>query len=169
MPGIDTRHSGVGASVPRKEDDRYLRGKGEFIADIRLLGMQELAFVRSPVAHARLRQIRKPTHAETAVFAAGDLADVGPIVANSRLPGFKSSEQPVLAHGKLRYVGEPVAVCVAPDRATAEDIAAAVELDFDELPAVGDLLMAREAAAPLIHEHWGDNIFLETVVEGELA
>ena len=169
MPSIDTRSSGVGASVPRKEDDRYLRGKGEFIADIRLSGMRELAFVRSPVAHARLREVRKPRDAETTVFTAGDLVGIGPIVANSRLPGFKSSEQPILANGKLRYVGEPVAVCIAPDRATAEDMAVAVELDFEELPAVSDMLIARKAGAPLVHEQWGDNIFLETIVEGELA
>src|SRR5215472_3445568 len=169
MTSDKTGYSGIGASVPRKEDDRYLRGKGEFVADIRLPGMQELAFVRSPVAHARLRQVRKPKSAEAAVFTAEDLVGVGPIVANSRLPGFKSSEQPVLAKAKLRYVGEPVAVCVAPDRATAEDLAAAVELDIDELPAVGDMLLGREAGTPLVHEDWGDNIFLETMVDGDLA
>ena len=169
MRSTDAHATGVGASVPRKEDDRYLRGKGEFIADIRLPGMQELAFVRSPVAHARLRGIRKPVGAENKVFAAADLVGVGPIIANSRLPGFKPSEQPVLATGKLRYVGEPVAVCVAPDRAAAEDIAAAVELDFDELPAVSDMLAARQTGAPLVHEHWGDNVFLETVVDADLT
>src|SRR5262249_41156154 len=118
MTNVETGYSGIGASVPRKEDDRYLRGKGEFVAGIRLPGMQELTFVRSPVAHARLRHVRKPKGAEAAVFTAEDLVGVGPIVANSRLPGFKSSEQPVLATSKLRYVGEPVAVCVAADRAT---------------------------------------------------
>ncbi len=55
---------GIGISVPRLEDDRYLRGKGEFIADIRLPGMRDLAFVRSPVAHARIRAVRKPPGAE---------------------------------------------------------------------------------------------------------
>src|ERR1700759_2782704 len=53
-------NEGIGASVPRLEDDRYMRGKGEFIADIRLAGMRDLAFVRSPVAHGRIRGIRKP-------------------------------------------------------------------------------------------------------------
>ena len=65
---------GIGSSVPRLEDDRYLRGKGEFIADIRLPGMRDLAFVRSPVAHARIRAVRKPPGAEAMVFVAGDLA-----------------------------------------------------------------------------------------------
>jgi carbon-monoxide dehydrogenase large subunit len=64
---------GIGSSVPRLEDDRYLRGRGEFIADVRLAGMRDLAFVRSPVAHARIRGIRKPAGAEAAVFVAQDL------------------------------------------------------------------------------------------------
>ena len=157
---------GVGAAVQRKEDDRYLRGKGEYIADIALPGMRELAFVRSPLAHARIRAIRKPPGRERRVFTAADLAGVRPIVANSGLPGFKSSEQPVLASGKVRYVGEPVAVCVAATRAEAEDLAEQVELDLEELPAVADMLAARRADAALVHEHWGDNVFLETFVEG---
>jgi aerobic carbon-monoxide dehydrogenase large subunit len=165
----DRGGSGVGVSVPRKEDDRYLRGKGEFIADIRLPGMQELAFERSPVAHGRLRGVRKPPGAEAAVFAAADLTGVGPIVANSQLAGFKSSEQPVLAVEKVRYVGEPVAVCIAPNRAAAEDLAALVELDIDELPAISDMLAARRPGSTLVHEDWGDNVFLETVVDADLA
>jgi len=159
--------SGVGAAVERKEDDRYLRGKGEFIADIRLPAMREIAFLRSPVAHARIRAVRKPRGLEHAVFTAADLAGVKPIVANSRLPGFKPSEQPVLAADKVRYVGEPIAVCVAATRAEAEDIAAAIELDLEELPAVVDMLVARQPGAALVHEGWGDNVCLETNVGAE--
>src|SRR6201995_3713507 len=132
-------NEGIGASVPRLEDDRYMRGKGEFIADIRLAGMRDLAFVRSPVAHARIRGIRKPA---AAVFVAADLAGVQPIVAVSGLPGFKPSAQPVLASDKVRHVGEAIAVCVAATRAEAEALAAAVEIDFDELPAVVDMRAA---------------------------
>ncbi len=160
--------SGVGASVPRKEDDRYLRGRGEFIADIRLPGMREIAFLRSPMAHARIRSIRKPEGAEGAVFTAADLVGVKPIVANSRLPGFKPSEQPILAADKVRYVGEPIAACVAATRAEAEDLAAGIEVEFEELPAVVDMLAARQPGAALVHEEWGDNVFLETVVEDDL-
>src|SRR5450432_159702 len=64
----DGQGAGIGYSVPRLEDDRYLRGKGEFIADIRLAKMRDLAFARSPVAHARILSIRKPPGAETQVF-----------------------------------------------------------------------------------------------------
>lgn len=160
--------SGVGHSVPRKEDDRYLRGRGEFIADIRLPGMQDLAFVRSPLAHARIRAIHVPDGAAGRVFTAADL-DVRPISAVSGLPGFKVSDQPVLARDKVRHVGEPIAVCVAPTRAEAEDLAAAVRVEFEELPAVTDMLAARRPGTALLHEHWGDNVFLETVVEDDLA
>ena len=90
---------GIGRSVPRLEDDRYLRGNGEFIADIRLAGMRDLAFVRSPVAHARIRAIRKPAGADASVLVAQDLVGVQPIIAVSGLPGFRSSVQPVLAIG----------------------------------------------------------------------
>jgi aerobic carbon-monoxide dehydrogenase large subunit len=159
-----TEGEGVGRSVPRLEDDRYLRGKGEFIADIRLAGMRDLAFVRSPVAHARLGAIRKPAGFEANVFTAADLVGVRPIVANSALPGFRSSVQPVLASEKVRHVGEAIAVCVAATRAEAEDLAAAVEVDFDELPAVADMRAALTSETRL-HDHWPDNVFLETFVE----
>ena len=161
--------SGVGHSVRRKEDDRYLRGRGEFIADIRLAGMKDLAFVRSPVAHARIRAIRVPPGAAGKVFTIADLTGVNPITANSGLPGFKPSDQPVLASGKVRHVGEALAVCVAASRAEAEDIVDSVELDLEELPAVVDMLAARRPGATLVHEHWGDNVFLETVVEDDLT
>jgi len=77
-PGQHAR-AGVGVSVPRKEDDRYLRGRGEFIADIRLPGMKEVCFLRSPVAHAKIRSIRKPAGAAGSVFTAADLGGVRPI------------------------------------------------------------------------------------------
>src|SRR3982074_2853445 len=103
------------------------------------------------------------------VLTAGDLIGVKPIRAVSGLPGFKISEQPVLATGKLRHVGELVAMCVAPTRAEAEDIAALVTLDLEEVPAVSDMLKAREAGTALVHEHWGDNIFLESAFEVDIA
>jgi carbon-monoxide dehydrogenase large subunit len=159
---------GVGRSVRRKEDDRYLRGKGEFVADLRLPGMADLAFVRSPFAHARIKRIVKPAGMEGQVFTVQDLVGVRPIVADSGLAGFKSSKQPILAEGKVRHVGEAIAVCVAATRALAEDLAAAVEVDFEVLPAVVDMIAARAPGAPRVHEGWGDNIFLETFVDGDI-
>ena len=72
-PAATTIPEGIGASISRVEDDRHLRGMGEFIADLRLPGMQNLAFVRSPLGHARIRGVRKPAGAEDQVFTAADL------------------------------------------------------------------------------------------------
>ena len=160
---------GVGASLPRKEDHRLLHGRGEFVADIAMPGTMDVAFVRSPLAHARLRGVTKPAGEEGRVFTAADLAGVRPIVARSGLPGFKVSEQPVLAAERVRYAGESIAACMGETRAEAEDLASRVELDLEELPAVADMLRARDPDAPLLHPQWGDNVFLESFVDGDLA
>src|SRR6478735_6869151 len=169
VEGICMAEQGVGARLLRKEDDRLMRGRGQFVADIRLAGLQDVAFVRSPLAHALIRGIHVPERYRGSVFTAADLTGITPIRAVSGLPGFKISEQPVLATGKVRQVGELVAMCVAPTRAEAEDIAAAVTLDLEELPAVYDMRKAREPGSALVHEHWGDNIFLETNFEVDIS
>ena len=153
--------SGVGASVLRKEDDRFLRGRGQYVADFRIAGARQVAFVRSPLAHAVIRGIHVPEQFRTSVFTAEHLAAVKPIRASTALPGFKHSSEPILATGKVRYVGEMVAICVAQSRAEAEDIAATVEVDYQELPAVVDMLAARQPDAPRVHEEWADNVFME--------
>ncbi len=152
---------GIGASVLRKEDDRFLRGRGQYVGDFRLAGTREVAFVRSPVAHARLRGINVPEEFRNAVFTAKDMSGVKPIVSAPPLKGFKYSVEPILAVDRLRFVGEMVAMCVAPTRAEAEDIAAAVALDFEELPPVTDMLAACAPGSTLVHEEWADNIFVE--------
>lgn len=159
------KRDGVGASVLRLEDDRYLRGRGRFIADIRLPGMLDVAFVRSPLAHARVRGIGKPSGYEDKIFVMADLDGVQGIRADSGLPGFRSSVQPILASEKVRHVGEPLAACVAETRAEAEDIAEMVSLDLEEMPAVVDMTRARDSGAPLVHDHWSENVFLETSVD----
>jgi len=160
--------NGVGARLLRKEDDRFLRGKGHFIADIRLAGTREVAFVRAPVAHARLRGVRIPEALRPSVFTAEDLSGVRPIRAVSPLPGFKVSEQPPLVTDKIRQVGELIAMCVADTRAEAEDIAAQIVVDYDELPAVVDMLEAQRPDAALVHDSWGDNVFLEVGYDGDI-
>jgi carbon-monoxide dehydrogenase large subunit len=156
---------GIGARLPRKEDDRFLRGRGQYVGDVRLPGMQEVAFLRSPLAHARIKDVRVPPAIRERVFIAENLVSVAPIRADTALPGFKSSQQPVLATGKVRYVGELVAMCVANTRAEAEDMAAEIELELEPLPALTDMLAARRAESALVHEHWGDNLFLTTDTE----
>ena len=165
---VDDRQ-GVGARMPRKEDDRFLRGRGQYVADIRLAGLKDVAFVRSPLAHARIKAIHVPQRYSDVVFTASDLTGIKPIRAVSGLPGFKISEQPVLATGKVRHVGELIAMCVAVTRAEAEDIAASITLDLEPLPAIHDMRKARNAGAALVHEHWGDNVFLESLFEVDIT
>lgn len=162
------KKDGVGARLIRKEDDRYMRGRGQFVGDIRLAGMQDAAFVRSPVAHARISATKIPDALKGRVFTAADMNGVRPITADSALPGFKRSGQPALADRKIRHVGEMIAMCIAPTRAEAEDMAAQVEVEFDDLPAVCDMLLARRPDAALVHEEWGDNVFLETLVDDDI-
>ena len=161
-------NQGVGASIARKEDDRLMRGRGRYVGDFGLAGQFEAAFVRSPVAHALITGIDIPDDIRSRVFTHADMAGVKPIRAVSALPGFKPSSQPALAFEKIRQVGETIAICVAPSRAEAEDMADRVAVDFEILPAVSDMLAARDADAPLVHEAWGDNVFLETGVEDDI-
>ena len=108
---------GVGASLRRKEDDRYLRGRGQFVGDIQRPGMLEVAFVRSPIAHGRILGIEKPAGYEDRVFTMADMDGVKPIRAVSGIKGFNASNLWPLAKDKVRHVGEPIAMCVAPTRA----------------------------------------------------
>jgi aerobic carbon-monoxide dehydrogenase large subunit len=156
---------GVGAAITRKEDDRFLRGRGKYVGDIQLPGMREVAFLRSPVAHGLIRSVRAPQGAR--VFTMADLAGVLPIRAPSSLPGFRRTDQWPLAQGRVRQVGEPIAMVVAATRAEAEDILDAIILDIEELPAATDMLAHR--AGPPIHEGWPDNVVLQALVEDDIS
>lgn len=162
--------SGIGARVPRKEDDRLMRGRGLFVGDIRRPDLLDVAFVRSPIAHGRIISINVPEAVRQQVYTAEDLTSVNPIRAVSGLPGFKPSSQPPLAEEKVRFTGEPLAMCVGASRAEAEDIAASVVAEFDPLPVLADYTSAERADAVKVHDEWSDNIYLETRIEkGERA
>ena len=157
---------GIGARILRKEDDRHMRGRGRFIADMKMAGLQEVAFVRSPLAHAMIRAVTKPSDAAGKVFLRADLASVKPIRSVMRMPGFNPSEQHPLAHEKVRFVGEPIAMCVGETRARAEDMAETVDVALEELPAVVDALGARNSkTGPFVHDGWGSHLFLETSLD----
>src|SRR3984957_16557233 len=96
---------GIGARLPRLEDARFLEGRGQFCADIALPGTLHAAFVRSPHAHARILAVRKPRGLEDRIYLAGDLTGVGKMRSTAKLPGFKPSDWPILAAGKVRHVG----------------------------------------------------------------
>jgi aerobic carbon-monoxide dehydrogenase large subunit len=153
---------GVGASLRRNEDARFLDGKGEYLADLQIPGMAEAVFLRSPVAHGRIRSITVPEGARGQVFLASDIAFAKPIVAVSAAKGFKPSDYPALTSDKARFVGDLLAICIAPTRAEAEDIAQSCVIDFEELPAVWDIDVALKPDAPCVHESWSDNIYVET-------
>ncbi len=157
---------GIGASLLRREDERHLHGRGEFVSDVKLPGTMEVAFVRSPHAHARIRSISVPPEAKGRVFAAADLPRVRPIRIVTQAAGAKSPSWPPLATDKVRYVGEAIAACIAPSRGEAEDLANAVSVDFEVLDAVVDAPRDMRGSRHLIHESWGDNLYLERVFEG---
>jgi aerobic carbon-monoxide dehydrogenase large subunit len=157
---------GVGASLLRREDDRHLRGRGEFVSDIRLPGTQQVVFLRSPHAHARIRGIAVPPSAKGRVFTAADLPCMQPIRVETQAAGAKSPPWPPLATDKARYVGDAIAACVAPTQAEAEDLAASVQVDFEVLDAVVDAAATfRDGGGALVHEYWGDNIFSDRTLE----
>jgi carbon-monoxide dehydrogenase large subunit len=166
MPGMtEPRATGIGVRLPRKEDERYMRGRGCYVGDIRMAGMTDVAFLRSPLAHARIVSIDVPDDLSGRVFAAGDLTGVRPIRAVSGLPGFKPSSQPPLAEGKVRFAGELVAMCLGRSRAEAEDAVARVSAELDPLPVLADFVAAELDGAQRVHEDWSDNIYLETRIE----
>ena len=151
---------GIGARLRRKEDVRHLHGRGQYVSDMMLPGQKEVHFLRSPVAHGRIKAIRKPAGSAGMVFTREDLAEARDIVADSTIPGYKLSGQPPLAHGKVRFVGEPVVMCVGRTRAEAEDLSELVEMDIEELPALVESDAARAEKGVRVHEDWDDNLFV---------
>lgn len=99
-------------------------------------GLYEVAFARSPLAHARITAIDIPASLEGSLFTR-ERMDARDIVADSTLPSYQSSAQPPLAHGKVRFVGEPVVMAVATTRALAEDILESIAIEYDDLPVYG--------------------------------
>src|ERR1700747_732974 len=157
---------GVGASLLRREDERHLHGRGQFVSDIKLPGTMDVAFVRSPHAHARIRAISVPPEAGGPVFTAPDLPRAKPVRVVSHSAGAKSPPWPPLATDKVRYVGDAVAACIAPSRGEAEDLANSVAVDFEILEAVVDAPRDMRGSRHLVHEHWGDNLYVEHGLQG---
>ena len=162
----------VGAIVRRREDRRLLTGRGVFVDDLRVAGCLHAAIVRSPHAHARIvaiRTARARAHPAVVACLSHDelapalrplpIAGVPPAALQERV-GFrvKTAAQLPLAAGKVRYVGEPVAIVVTTDRYAAEDAADLVDVEYEPLPAVTDVEQGLAPDAPLIHEAWGDNV-----------
>jgi carbon-monoxide dehydrogenase large subunit len=153
----------VGSPVERVEDARFLRGRGEYVADLSRDNLLHAVVLRSAVAHGRIRSIDAAAAlARPGVRAVITAADIGAPVPKipmrlEPMPDFKRFEQPVIADGKVRYVGEPVAVVVADSAAIAEDALEAVAVDIEPLPPVADRDAAR-GGDTLLFEAIGSNL-----------
>ncbi len=164
-----------GKRIKRNEDPRLLTGRALFTDDVQLPGMLHAAFVRSPYAHARIQSIDAGLAREMegvhAVYTADDLGDYfrhGPLLVSpppiERLT-FHGKTQPILARGKVRHVGEPVAVVVAESRYLAEDAAAQVLVDYEFLPAVVGLEKATKSDSAAVHEDLPGNLAAHVIQE----
>ena len=137
-----TTNAFIGSPVERIEDLRFLRGRGQFVDDLVREHLLHAVVLRSAVAHGRIRSIdTRAALTRPGVHAVITAADIGAAIPTIPLrqessPAFKPFEQPVIAHDKVRYVGEPVAVVLADSAAAAEDALAAITLDIEALPAV---------------------------------
>jgi carbon-monoxide dehydrogenase large subunit len=155
--------SGIGAAVRRKEDQRFITGKGRYTADFDRPGQAYAVFVRSPHAHARIKSIDGKaaaampgvlavlTGAELAADKIGNLI-CGWLIHSKDGSPMKMAPHPALAHGKACHVGDPVAVVVAATLAQAKDAAEKVACQYEVLPAVVDPAKTQAKGAPQIHE-----------------
>ncbi|HVH74003.1 MAG TPA: xanthine dehydrogenase family protein molybdopterin-binding subunit [Stellaceae bacterium] len=155
----------VGARVKRVEDPRLLTGQGSFADDWRPAGLLHVALLRSAHAHARIAAIdtaaAKALPGVVGVFTGEDLAGAArPMLAQSRMKDYRATPMPMLARGRVRYVGEPIAAVVAEDRYLAEDAARAIAIEYEPLPAESDPAWAAEPSAPALHEEAGGNVIL---------
>jgi carbon-monoxide dehydrogenase large subunit len=156
----------TGASVKRAEDPRILTGAGRYIDDLKLPGMLYAAFVRSPLAHARVLAVDvSAARALPGVVAVLTGADLEAVTVRGQDPLFAmmsgagpKPDYSLLATDKVRFVGDPVAVVVAESRYLAEDGCDLVEVDYADLPPVASAAVALDAASPRLFDNLGDNI-----------
>ncbi len=161
------KDGGIGASTKRREDVRFLTGNGHYTDDINLRGQAYVHFLRSDVAHGRLRSV--DTSAAEAmpgvlrVFTGADFAELGGLPCGWQVTDrfgevMQEPKHPVLAHGKVRHVGDPIAAVVAETREQARDAAEAIVLDIEELPAVVDMKAALRDGATKVHDDLTSNL-----------
>ena len=161
----DRPNSYIGKTVPRPNAGRLVEGRGKYVDDITLPRMVHVAFVRSPFAHAKILSIdtedAKSVKGVLRIFTGADLAKVcTPWVAVlEHLKGLKSPPEHPMAMDRSCWVGEPVVAVVATSRAAAEDGAALVDVDYEPLPVVADMM------TPVLHPEMGDNLAFQRLHE----
>ena len=164
--------SGIGAPVRRKEDFRFITGQGRYVDDINRPGQAHAYFLRSPHAHAKIKSIdlaeASAAPGVVAIFTGEDIAadKVGGLICgwaifNKDGSPMRAGAHPALAHGKVRYVGDHVAVVIADTLAQARDAAELINVDYEVLPAAADMVAARKPGAPTIHDEAPDNQFYD--------
>ncbi len=164
----------VGRPIERVEDYRLLRGRGSFVDDVHRPNMLHAAILRSSIAHGTIRRIDAgAARALGGVHAVFTAADIGPPVP--RIPvrlfpneGMEPFRQPVIADGKVRFVGEPIALVIADTPALAEDALELIELDIDGLPAVTTIESAVAGETVLFEAYGSNRIFGYEVTRGEI-
>ena len=158
---------GIGVAVRRKEDFRFVRGAGTYTDDIRHVGEAYAYILRSPHAHAAIVSINTAAAAASdgvvAVYTSADMAAVGGIPCGWQVTGkdgnpMHEPKHPVLAEGKVRHVGDPVAVVVAESLAQARDASEAIEVEYDLLDAVVDMKSAIANGSTTVHDDVGTNL-----------
>jgi carbon-monoxide dehydrogenase large subunit len=158
---------GIGASVKRKEDLRFLSGRGQYTDDIQRPGQTYAHILRSPHAHATVNAIDTAAAAAmpgvVAIFTGADLAAIGGLPCGWQIHNKDGSpmaepKHPVLAEGKVRHVGDPVAVVIAETKGQAKDAAEAITVDYGVLPACATMEAALAADAPAVHDGVAGNL-----------
>ena len=167
-----TVNSFIGSPVQRVEDLRFLRGRGQYIDDIVRPNQLYAAILRSSVAHGRIRSIdTKAALAVPGVHRVITAKDIGPkvptiVIRLQPLPQLEPFQQPVIAHDKVRYVGEPLAVVLAESFAIAEDALEHIAVDIDPLPAVADRVTSASNTSLLFEAHGTNLAITYDVVQG---
>ena len=157
----------VGKPIKRREDPRLITGAGNFLDDVRLPGMAHMAVLRSPYGHANIRGIdtsrAKAMPGVVGVYTGEDVKDANPLPCAWQAGKVTNNVNTprLLALGKVTHVGDPVAVVVADSRYQAEDALAAIEVDYEELPAVVDAELATRDGAPQLHENAPHNVVMQ--------
>ncbi|HWB46439.1 MAG TPA: xanthine dehydrogenase family protein molybdopterin-binding subunit [Hyphomicrobiaceae bacterium] len=166
---VDRPNSYIGKSIPRPNAGKLVQGRGQYVDDVVLPRMVNVAFVRSPHAHARIVNIDAAEALKipgvVRVFTGADLVPhCSPWVAVlAHLKGMKSAPQRPLPVDRATWVGEAVAAVLGETRAIAEDAAGRVQVDYEPLPAAVDMETALQAGTPVIHPELGDNLCFERV------
>jgi carbon-monoxide dehydrogenase large subunit len=146
----------IGKSIKRREDPRFITGRGTYVDDVKLAGTTYAVFVRSPHARARVKAIDTAAalkHPDVvAVFTNKDMTGVNSLPCGWLLPELKIPPHPPLAGEVANYVGDPVAVVIAETQGAAQDAADKVRVTWEVLPAVSATDRAAAAGTPLIHE-----------------